>query len=147
MQKWKQKLGTKATYNSLIKVFKQAGYETYAEFVESLVKNMQTDTEDSNRNAINQSPPPPLQPPLPVFPSEFEQFSESPYATAAGVKILQEDYQLGTKEAVRSIIIIPCIHYLDDTSIKINITVKIVPTVMCIQQLNHCFIISLYIRA
>ena len=101
LQKWKQKLGPDATYNNIIKVFKQAGYETYAEFVEDLVKNVQTDT---SRNTINQTPPPPSEQPspqLPVFPSECKQFSESPlYAAAAGVKLLQEDYQLGTKEAV-----------------------------------------------
>ena len=101
LQKWKQKLGTKATYNNLIKVFEQAGYETYAEFVKGLVKNMQT--------IINQTPPPPSEQPLPqlpVFPAESKQFSESPsyYAAAPRVKLLQEDYELGTKEAVNIII-------------------------------------------
>ena len=106
MQKWKQKLGTKATHNNLIKAFEQAGYETYAEFVKGLVKNMQTDT---NRNTIiNQTPPPPSEQPLPqlpVFPAESKQFSESPsYAAAPRVKLQQEDYELGTKEAVNIII-------------------------------------------
>ena len=93
MQKWKQKLGTKATYNNLIQVFKQAGYETYAEFVDDLVKDMQTDT---NRNTINQTPSEQPLPQLPVFPAESKQFSEKPlYAAATGAKLLQEDYQIG----------------------------------------------------
>ena len=93
--KWRQKLGARATCNELINVFKQAGYETYAEFVKGLVKNIQIDTGDSNRNAINQTRP------LPVFPSESEQSSESPsYAAAAEAKLLQEDVRLGTKDVI-----------------------------------------------
>jgi hypothetical protein len=102
LQKWKQNLGPDATYNNLIKVFKQAGYETFANFVEDLVKNVQTNNGNSNRSTISRTPPPPSEQPLPqlpVFPSESEQFSESPsYAAAAGVKLLKEDYRLGTKE-------------------------------------------------
>ena len=101
LEKWKQKFGSDATYNNLIKVFEQAGYKNYAEIVKDLVmKNVQTDT------AIDQTPPPlseQLLPQLPVFPSESEckQFSESPlYAAAPRVKLLEEDYPLGTKEAV-----------------------------------------------
>ena len=95
LQEWRRKLGAKATYNNLIKVFKQARYNTYADFVEDLVNNMPTDTEHSNRSTINQTPPPSLEP---VFPSESEQFTESPsYAAAAEVKLVEEDYQLGTK--------------------------------------------------
>ena len=98
---WRRKLGAKATYNNLIKVFKQAGYNTYADFVKGLVNNMQPDTEHSNRNAINQTPPPSLEP---VFPSESVQFTESPlYAAAAEVELVEEDYQLGTKEVVNII--------------------------------------------
>ena len=94
LQKWKQKLGAKATCSNLIEVFKQAGYENYAEFVEGLVKKVRTDTGNFSKNAIDQTPSPPLEQPLLVFPSEF---SESPsYAAAAGAKLLQEDYQLGT---------------------------------------------------
>ena len=101
MEKWKQKFGSGATYNNLVKVFEQAGYKSYAEVVKDLVmKNVQTDT------TIDQTPPPPSKqrfPQLQVFPSESEckQFSESPlYAAAPRVKLLEEDYPLGTKEAV-----------------------------------------------
>jgi rhamnogalacturonyl hydrolase YesR len=67
LKKWKQKLGSGATYSNLIKVFEQAGHKDYSEIVKHLVaKNVQTDT---NRNAINQTPPPPSQQ-LPIFPSE-----------------------------------------------------------------------------
>ena len=96
LQEWRRKLGAKATYNNLIKVFKQADYNYYADFIESLVHDMPTDTEHSNRNAINQTPPPPL---IPVYPSESEQFTESPlYAAVAGVKLIDEDYEPGTKK-------------------------------------------------
>ena len=92
MQKWKQTLGSGATYNNLIKVFKQAGYENYAKIVKDLVmKNVQKDT------TIGQTPPPHSEQQLPVFP-EFKQ--PPSYATAAGAKVVKEDYELGTKEAV-----------------------------------------------
>ena len=99
---WKQKHGSAATYNNLIKVFEQAGSKHYAEIVKDLLmKNVQVETGDSNRNVT----PPPLskERPSPVFPSESEQFSQSPsYATAAGVKLPKdsEDCKLGTKKAV-----------------------------------------------
>ena len=146
LEMWKQKHGSAATYNNLIKVFEQAGFKGYAEFVKGLLmKNVQADTGDSNRNIT--PPPPSKKQPSPVFPSESEQFSESPsYAAAAEVKLLQEDYQLGTKEAVNIIFeehnnnaILVYLHYLDGTSIKLN-TVKIVPAFICILQLNQCFI-------
>ena len=91
--------GPNATYNNLIKVFEQAGHKDYAEIVKDLLmKDVQIDT---NRNTINQTPPPPSEQPLPqlpVFPSESEQLLESSsYAAAARVKLVEEDYQLGTK--------------------------------------------------
>ena len=103
MEKWKQNLGPNATYNNLIKVFEQAGYEMYAEIVKGLLmKSLQTDSEDFDRNTFNQTPPPLQQPlsQLPVFPSQSEQSLESPsYASAAKVKLLQ-DSQPGTKDSV-----------------------------------------------
>jgi hypothetical protein len=103
LEKWKQNRGSDATYINLIKVFEQAGYKKYAEIVkDQLMENMQADTGDSN--TIIQTPPPPLEQPLPqlpIFPSQSEQLlSELPsYAAAAEVKlhVLQEDSQLGTK--------------------------------------------------
>ena len=98
---WKQKHGSAATYNNLIKVFEQAGYKNYAEIVQDLLNNVRTDTGDSSRNTINQTPPPPSEQPspqLPIFPSEC--LESSVYAAAGGVKLLKEDYKLGTKEAV-----------------------------------------------
>ena len=100
MEKWKQNLGPDATYDNLIKVFEQAGYKVYAEVVKDLLmKNVRTDNGDFNRNTFDQTPP--LQEPLsqlPVFPSQSEQFSESPsYAAASEVKLQQE---LGTKDSV-----------------------------------------------
>jgi hypothetical protein len=75
LEKWKQMLGSGATYNNLIKAFEQAGHRDYAEIVKDLVmKIMQTDT---NRH---QTPPPPSQQ-LPILPPK---------------SVLQEDYQLGT---------------------------------------------------
>ena len=82
-------------------MFERAGYKYYAEIVKDLMKNMQTDTDDSGRNTHNQTPPPSKQslpvPQSPVFPPEPEQFPEPPqYATATGAKLLQKDDQLGT---------------------------------------------------
>ena len=100
LQKWKQKHGTEATYNNLIQVFKKAEYKDYAVFVKSLANDVQTETEHSNRNAINQTPPTPLKP----VTSVPEQFSKSRlYATVAGVKFVKEDYEPGTKEVVNII--------------------------------------------
>ena len=103
MEKWKQKLGSSATYNNLIGVFERAGYKSYADTVKNLMKNVEIDADNSDRITRNQTPPPSEQslPQLPVFPPEPEQVSEPPqYAIAAGVKLLQEDDQLGTKEVV-----------------------------------------------
>lgn len=36
LEKWKQINGSDATYNNLIKVFKEAGYQAYADFVRNL---------------------------------------------------------------------------------------------------------------
>ena len=33
LEKWKQKLGSKATYNNLISVFERSGYKEYTETV------------------------------------------------------------------------------------------------------------------
>jgi hypothetical protein len=96
LQLWKQKLGSGATYNNLIKAFEEASHKDYAENVKHLLKNVQTDTGNSSRNTT--PPLPSTERPLPVFPS---QFLESPsYAAAAEVKLLQEDRQLGTKEVI-----------------------------------------------
>ena len=98
MEKWKQKLGSNATYNNLIGVFERAGYKSYADTVRDLMKNLQRDTDNSDRNIRNQTPDPEQSlAQLPVFPSEPEQVPEPPqYAISAGVKLLQEDDQLGT---------------------------------------------------
>ena len=95
MEKWKQYRGRDATYNNLIKAFEQAGSKRYAEIVKGLLmKNVQTDTGDSNRNIT--PPPPSKKRPSPVFPPESKQLSESPsYATAPVVKLQQK---LGTKK-------------------------------------------------
>ena len=102
MEKWKQKFGHDATYDNLIKVFEQAGSKYYAEIVKGLLmKNSNVQVKTGDSNWIITPPPPSKERLSPVFPSESEQFSESPsYAAAAGVKLLQEDYQLGNKDAV-----------------------------------------------
>ena len=93
---WKQKRGSAATYNNLIKVFERAGYKDYARFVQDLV---QTDAEESNRNTIDQTPPSISEQPspqIPVYPSECKEVSEPPfYGAADWAKLLNEDYKLG----------------------------------------------------
>ena len=42
MQKWKQKLGSSATYNNLIGVFERAGYQGYADVVRGVCGNTST---------------------------------------------------------------------------------------------------------
>ena len=106
LEKWKQTLGSSATYKNLIGVFERAGYINYADTVKGLIKDMQIDIGDSDRNTHNRTPPPsdlslPQLPQLPVFP-EPEQIPQPPsYATAAGAKLLQEDDQLGTIKRMR----------------------------------------------
>ena len=38
LEKWKQKLGSKATYGNLIGVFERAGYQGYADTVRRIVE-------------------------------------------------------------------------------------------------------------
>lgn len=99
MKRWKQRLGSSATYNNLISAFERAGYKDYAEIVKGLlVKDVHTDSDDSDRIAHNQTPPLSSEqslPQLPVFP---EQVPEPPkFARAAKAKLRQpeEDDQLG----------------------------------------------------
>lgn len=60
---WKQRLGSSATYNELIGVFKRAGYKHYAEKVRKLVHDSNTDDSSSSEESFP-LPQPPTYPPL-----------------------------------------------------------------------------------
>ena len=72
LKMWQQKLGTKATYRSLLIAFENAGYQGYAENIRKLVSDPISDqkTQSSSDNLFASLPPKPL--PLlqqPVFPT------------------------------------------------------------------------------
>ena len=73
LEKWKQLNGVKATYSNLISVFERAGYQSYANKVKEIVKQLcsevsgDSDIDDKPSPASHFSPPPP--PELPVFPA------------------------------------------------------------------------------
>ena len=94
MQKWKQTVGSSATYRNLIDVFKRAGYRGYAEIVRKLVSQSNANT--SVRVTMHASlPQPPHDQLLPVFP-EREVISSSsivlPSATAVDL-LIEKEYQ------------------------------------------------------
>ena len=65
LEKWKQKLGSNATYNNLIDVFERAGYQDYADQIRKL-SFRGSYQEDPSLLHVAQLPPQP--PPQPVFP-------------------------------------------------------------------------------
>ena len=84
MQKWKEKLGSEATYKKLIKIFKHAGYELYADVVRSLVTTCSDQADKHNDSADQQIfVSPSSQPPSPQFP----EFPESVTLTASTVQL------------------------------------------------------------
>ena len=85
MRIWKQRHGSSATYNNLIKVYKQTGYNDY---VLCVVTNAPTDADNSSGN-VNHTSPPAAQ-----LPSS-QSFSSPQFATTFTVVPLKED-QRGT---------------------------------------------------
>lgn len=65
MEKWKQKLGSSATYNNLIGVFERAGYQEYADVARKLVQ-AKTSHEMEHNSELNLIAP--QLPQEPVFP-------------------------------------------------------------------------------
>lgn len=99
IEKWKQNLGSNATYNNLIGVFKRAGYQEFADTVRKLVPQISchlTDyfTDDKLFAALPPSPPP--LPQLPVFP-EPEPVSSLPLTTAVAAVLIEEEHQQGRR--------------------------------------------------
>ena len=45
---WKQRNGSRATYNRLINIFEQAGYRSYADEVRRIVHNNDSEIDDSS---------------------------------------------------------------------------------------------------
>ena len=67
LKKWKQKLGSKATYKNLSKRLERAGYKTYADVVRKL-SHEQDLTDSFCQDAIGEPSKILSSPPLPVFP-------------------------------------------------------------------------------
>ena len=93
LEKWKQKLGSSATYNNLIGVFERAGYQEYADAVRKLVQpQMSLEVEDNSKlNLVAPSTTQLSQ--EPVFPELPESSSSSlrvATATATAVLIKQK---------------------------------------------------------
>ena len=82
LEKWKQKLGSSATYNNLIGVFERAGYQGYADAVRKLVQAKTSHEVEHNLIApqISQEP---------VFP-ELPESTQVATATATAVLIKQK---------------------------------------------------------
>lgn len=95
MEKWKQKLGSSATYNNLIGVFEHAGYQDYADAVRKLVQSQTLHNSVENNSKLNLvSPNTTLLSQEPVFPELPESSSSlgvaTVTATAATVLIKQK---------------------------------------------------------
>ena len=81
LRKWKQRHGSSATYNNLIKVFEQAGYNDHVLYI---MTNAPTDADNSSGN-LNHTPPPSAQS------SPSPSFSSPQFATTSTVVPLKED--------------------------------------------------------
>ena len=81
LRTWRQRHGSSATYNNLIKVFKQASYNDLAL---SIKTNVPTDADNSSGN-LNHTPPPSAQ-----F-SSSQIFSSPQFAAISTVVPLKED--------------------------------------------------------
>ena len=57
MHTWKQRNGSKATYNRLIKIFERAGYQDCADKVRSIAQLSDSETDDSSGSGEEQSQP------------------------------------------------------------------------------------------
>ena len=90
MQLWKQKQGSEATYRNLIKIFKHAGYEQYADVVRNLVSKCydQTNKSCDSKDHQMQTFLPPSPPPSPQYP----EFPESEFVTLAVTTVQLEKH-------------------------------------------------------
>ena len=55
MQSWKQRTGSKATYNKLIKIFERAGYQNGADRVRRIAQLSDSESDDSSSSGEEQS--------------------------------------------------------------------------------------------
>ena len=101
MEKWKQKLGSNATYNNLIGVFEQAGYQENADAIRKLILQSSVDKTENSADKLNKFFPtlpdraslPPL-PQLPVFPEpELISSSSSIALPSVTAVLIEEEYQ------------------------------------------------------
>ena len=91
LRTWRQRLGSKATYNNLIKAFERASYNDLALSVRNLITNAPTEADNLSGN-ISHTPPPPAQ-----------LLSQPPQVTAIPTVELQiEDQQGGYNNDIES---------------------------------------------
>ena len=86
MRIWRQRHGSSATFNNLIKVFERAGYNDLALSVRNLIINAPTDANNSSGN-LNHTPPPSAQI------SSSQSFSSPQFAAISTVVPLKEEQQ------------------------------------------------------
>ena len=97
MEKWKQNLGSNATYSNLIAVFERAGYQEYAGAIKKLMLQSSADktekfTEKKVFPTMPECVPQPQLPQLPVFPQPEPILSSIALPSATAV-LIEEEYQ------------------------------------------------------
>ena len=89
MRTWRQRLGSKATYNNVIKVFERASYNALALSVRNLITNAPTDADNSS-GILSHTPPPPAQ-----LLSQSSVFSPPQVTATSTIMELQREDQQG----------------------------------------------------
>jgi hypothetical protein len=93
LEKWKLKLGSSATYNTLIGVFERAGYQEYADIVRTLVQS-KVSHEMEHNSRLNLVAPFTTQlsqePVFPELPESARVATATATATASAVMIKQK---------------------------------------------------------
>ena len=97
LQKWKEKQGSEATYKKLIKIFKEAGYGLYADFVRNLVSMCSDQTHKSSDSEDHQTS---LPPPSPPRSPQLPEFPESVTLTATIVQLEKPHCESSSKSRV-----------------------------------------------
>ena len=94
MEKWKQNLGSNATYSNLIAVFERAGYQEYADAIKKLIMQSSADkTENFTEKKVFPTMPECVSlPQLPVFPRP-EPISSSIALPSATAVLIEEEHQ------------------------------------------------------
>ena len=116
MEKWKQKLGSRASYNNLIGVFERAGYQENADAIRKLILQSSSDkTENSTNEKVFPTLPDHAAsvPQPPVFPEPAPILSSIALPSATAVLIEEEYQELQGQYLIQTIIQMHIIiHYI-----------------------------------